>query len=129
MEFTPQAKLIHMYRDPRDVVSSLMRQRWAPDSAETTALWYKDLMEKWFAIKSKLPSKNYMEFKLEDLTRDPKNTISKICKFSEIAFEPAMLEIDLGHSHQGRWKQDLKETNTDRVEQILEGVIQKLGYK
>ena len=129
LEFTPQTRIVHVYRDPRDVVASLMQQRWAPDSAEEAALWYRDVMQRWFDVKQTLSKGSLLEVSLEDLVSDTEGTVGKLCKFIGISPEPALLSMDLSRSHQGRWRQELSTGDAAAIQEILGGVIKTLGYR
>ena len=41
-QWYPGASVIHLLRDPRDVVASLMRMPWAPKSVLANARWWRD---------------------------------------------------------------------------------------
>lgn len=129
LELAPEAKIIHIYRDPRDVVASFSHQRWSPTDKQQGARWYKSMMERWFEIRPTLPPKSYYELSLEELVASPESTLPSLCQFAEIDFDQAMLKIDLSHSHRGRWKREYSETEEAQVPIILRDVIEKLGYE
>jgi hypothetical protein len=39
-----------------------------------------------------------------------------------------MLQVDLGHAHQGRWKQEFTLFEKEKVQAILGDIIVELGY-
>jgi len=61
LDMLPQAKILHIYRDPRDVVASFVHQRWCPNDIEQAARWYLDLMTHWFTVRDSLPQESYHE--------------------------------------------------------------------
>lgn len=128
VELIPTAKVLHVYRDPRDVVASLMRQRWAPSEIIPTALWYKDIMAYWFTVRANIPPESYYEFSLEDLVASTESIVKRISKFAGIPYHPALLDTDLGKSHTGRWKKEFTKKEKQVIQDILSDEINSLGY-
>lgn len=128
MAMLPEAKLIHVYRDPRDVVASFSQQRWCPTRKDQSAYWYRAMMVYWFEVRANLPRGSYYELRLEDLVANPQVELRAVCKFADIPFSEAMLEIDLGHSHSGRWKKEYSHEESVLVGDILGDILDELGY-
>lgn len=128
LDFTPQAKILHIYRDPRDVVASLVKQRWAPNKPQEAALWYIDIMSTWNTIKQSIPADSFLEQSLENLVADTNAAVERVCAFIQIKPEPAMRSLDLSRSHPGRWKKDLTPEDAQIIQVMLGGWIEKLGY-
>ncbi len=128
LEFLPEAKIVHIYRDPRDVIASFSHQRWSPTDKEQGARWYRAMMMHWFDLRSALPAGSYFETSLENLVAAPETVLRKVCKFAEISFDKTMLQIDLSRSNSGRWKREYTEAEKANVHQILGDVITELGY-
>lgn len=109
-DLLPEARFIHMLRDPRDVVSSLLAanrswgSEWAPGNARDCAiLWRKHVKTFRTSIKH-IPSTHYYELKYEELVKDPLKSISAICKFlnlhhSKEVLEKSIRENDLRNAH------------------------------
>ena len=129
LDLVPEAKIIHVCRDPRDVVASFSQQRWSPADKEQGARWYKAMMLHWFDVRSSLPADSYYELELEELVAHPDAVLQEVCEFAGISFESEMLQIDLSHSHSGRWKQEYSNEEKKQVQVILSDVIQALGYE
>lgn len=129
LELLPEAKIVHIYRDPRDVVASFSQQRWSPTDKQQGARWYKSMMERWFEIRPTLPPKSYYELSLEELVASPESTLPSLCQFAEIDFDQAMLKIDLSHSHRGRWQREYSKREKLQVQSILADIIKELGYE
>lgn len=124
----PQARLLHIYRDPRDVVASYMRQQWMPTNAVQAATVYRDLMEYWWKIRASLPAQSYLELSLESLVADPEGILRKICRFLGIPWHDALLSVSLDKSNPGRWRQDIPSNQHAPVHEILRSVLDQLGY-
>lgn len=102
-----------------NVVASLSHQRWSPTEKEQGAQWYRAMMTHWFDIRSTLPAGSYYELSLENLVTSPETVLRKVCEFTGISFDKAMLQIDPGHSHSGRWKREYSEEEKTKVQEIL----------
>jgi hypothetical protein len=108
-------KLIHIYRDPRDVVSSYFTQRWGGDELETIAKRVAGIYRQWQQIKSGLPSEQFIEINLDELAASPKPTLQRICDHAGIEFEEGLLEIKLDKTNSGRWKSDIPAKDLETV--------------
>jgi hypothetical protein len=128
VELVPQARILHVYRDPRDVVASFMQQRWSPGDVRQASLWYESMMRHWFRVRAGLPPVSWYEFSLESLVSDPERVITAICDFAGIPYDPVLLTTDLSRSHSGRWRRDLTPEQQKVAEEILGGVLTELGY-
>ena len=128
LELLPEAKLVHIYRDPRDVVASYMQQIWAPSDPVHAARFYAGIMRQWWSKKPHLPNNSYLELSLEELVNSPHDSIKQITEFWELPFEESLLSTDLSRSNTNRWKKDIPDSKKEEVMQILEPFIEKLGY-
>lgn len=129
LDILPEAKLIHVFRDPRDVVASFSHQRWSPRDRVRGARWYRDMMYHWFEVRTALPPQSYHELSLESLVASPRATLQELCDFAGITFEEAMLEVDLSQSHAGRWRHEYTAEEKVNVQRILGSIIRTLGYE
>jgi hypothetical protein len=128
LQLMPAARIVHVYRDPRDVVASFMQQRWSPSDATQAAYWYRDLMDHWQDVRSDLPAAAYYELSLEDLVASPEAVLRDLCTFAGISFNNSLLEVDLGAANTGRWRHEFAEQEAARVHDILADNIVDLGY-
>ena len=124
----PNSKMVHIHRDPRDVVASYMKQPWMPSDPSQSAMILKRLMEIWWSERGKVSPKNWIEIGLHDLVSDTEQVLNKVCKFWEIDFVPEMMQIDLSRSNGGRWKKDLDLEQQLQVSTILRDVIKYYDY-
>lgn len=113
----PNIKLVHIIRDPRDVISSLQKQKWAPSDLNQLIIWYNEVMNQWFDQKSKLNSNDYLELKFEDLIANTQHTIEQICQFSGITFQNQLLNVDLENHNIGRFLESFSATEIKLIEQ------------
>ena len=128
LELLPEAKLVHIFRDPRDVVASYTKQSWMPSSPEQSALIYKDIINQWISIKQKIAENCYIEISLEELVADTRQVLQNICNFWGIPWSSSLLKVDLSRANSGRWEKDFNENTQMRVQKILKDVIAYMGY-
>jgi hypothetical protein len=87
--YLPEARFIHIVRDPRDVVLSL-RRTTAGRSVERTAQIWVDMV--WVARASAKRVGHYHEVRYEDLVLEPEAELRRICAFLELDYESTMLD-------------------------------------
>ena len=129
LDLIPNAKIISVIRDPRDVVDSFSKQKWMPSNKAQSAKIYNDLIVEWIKIKSNLEKKYWIEVRLEDIVLEPESQIRKICDFIELPWEDNLLKIDLSKSNSGQWKKDFSEEEKRSVIPLLAEHIKSFGYE
>jgi hypothetical protein len=127
-ELIPEAQLVHIVRDPRDVVASFTTQTWAPSDPETAAHFYRSIMERWQIVRERLPESSYHLIRLEDLVSDPETTLRDLCSFWGLSWSDRMLKLPLNKAHRGRWKSDIPTDQHETIESILEPFITAFNY-
>ncbi len=94
MRINPEAKLIHMVRDPRGTGSGQINTFKRKDALGVGYLWSrynKSLLK----LKAIYP-KNYYLLKYEDLVLNPEETVQSLCRFLGIEFDEKMMEYRKG---------------------------------
>ena len=87
----PQAKFINIQRDPRAVVSSLIRSNVHHSNALFAARrWLRDTLDG-EKLAEDYPG-DVLAIRYEDLVSDPDSTLRQVCAFLGLDFEPALLE-------------------------------------
>jgi len=84
----PLAKVIHIVRDGRDVVCSLLRRDPRPFHAVSHWLYNASAAIAW----RRHPA--YFELRYEELVAQPERTLLTVCTHLGVAFEPQMLAAD-----------------------------------
>lgn len=128
VEILPQVKFIHVIRDPRDVVASLIKQRWTPDNFDHCIEYYINLISKILEQTEKLPEKKLLVIKLEDLVGNTPKEIKKICDHCGIEYENNLLNVNLSKANISRWELEFNETQKYLVNQKLDKFIRIFGY-
>lgn len=88
----PTAQIVHLVRDPRSCVASLLQVSWwHRDVASSTALWVAADRTLRRAGR-RLPADSYHLVRYEDLVTDPRTTLTQLCAFLDEPFEETMLD-------------------------------------
>ena len=147
----PQAKIIHIYRDPRDVVLSKTKADWSAHRPYwLNAMISQVQMQEGRKRAQELFGDNYHELSYEELVTVPEATLTHLLAFLGLEFEPEMLNLErsaqeLVDSSEMQWKGNtfrpmLKE-NTQKwrkalsprqigvIETICQEWFDKLGYE
>ena len=127
-ELIPTVKLIHIIRDPRDVIVSYMNMKGYSSELIHSIFYYKSVMQRWFSIKPNFPSESLLEVKLENLVNDTNCVVNKACDFIGIALENKMLEVDVSKSHSVRWKEEFTDDEKTILNDSLYDILNRLEY-
>lgn len=129
-ELFPEAVVIHIKRDPRGVVHSLTKQRWAPDDVKAASIWLRNIYDRWYDLKHTLDLSRYRyhELKLEDLAASPHTVLKEISAFCglEHCFE-GLPDITLERVEY--WRAKMSRHDVQLVNNMLGSHITWLGYK
>lgn len=111
--FFPQAKILHIVRDPRDVVLSRQKAGWSRDrSLISHGLTYRLQYGLGHKQGSRLFGENYLEIKYEALITEPHTTLSKVCDLIGVQYDPQMLNFfdlaaEIVAEDEQEWKQNV----------------------
>lgn len=151
LELFPDAKFIHIHRDPRDVVTSYLKQYWCTDkSGINVALYCRHCLSVLAKQTDKLGSDTIQTVCYEQLVQDPEPVLRRLCEFLGEEFDPAMLSFDkreqkgflsfeapwkgltqqpLTSSRIGRFQGILEPRQVFFIEKVLEQQMADLGYQ
>ena len=150
VEWYPHAKIIWMIRDPRAVVSSLLKVYWASNLVSVNAGYWRHVCT------TVRHSCNEMTVKLvsyESLLKEPEKTIESVCSFLGEEYSIDLLNkrstqtisltnrdawmkshliksldsLDLSAMH--KWQEELKVWQVSAVEHICRDDMQRYGYE
>lgn len=151
----PDAQFVHLVRDGRAVVASLLRQDWTDargrpvpwcvDAAAAARYWV-DVLDKTATALASAEGR-YVQLRYEDLVARPEPTLRGVLDFLGEAWDPAVLShhaADLTlpagesssaavaqpvHTHAvDRWRQQLSSADLAVVEDIAGPWLARLGY-
>lgn len=152
----PDSPLIHVIRDGRDVVCSLLTMDWTSldtgrrldyttDAAKAARYWA-ECVGLGRSTPVDLPRAKYMELRYEELVSQPEATLKELMDFIGEAWDPAMLEHHrferdlagessaeqvarpLYQSAVARWQRDLSPADRAAVKQAAGPLLLELGY-
>lgn len=152
----PASPLIHVIRDGRDVVCSLLTMNWTSaetgqpldytqDAAKAAAYWA-GCVRAGRSTPSVVPRALYYELRYEDLVSQPEATLRALLDFVEEDWDPAVLEHHqfardlagessadqvarpLYQNARGRWQRDLSPEDREAVKRIAGPLLRELGY-
>jgi hypothetical protein len=91
-ELFPEARFVHVIRDGRDVALSWLDTGWhfGPRSPEEAALYWRYHVQRGRTSGSSLPGR-YREIHYEQLVEDPVTSLTQLCEFLDLSFDPEML--------------------------------------
>lgn len=97
--YLPEARFIHLVRDPRDVVLSLRRTTAGRSVEQTSQIWV-DMVS--LARASAKNVGHYHELRYEHLVLEPEAELRKVCDFLELDYTSRMLDYRVsGARHVG----------------------------
>lgn len=143
----PHARVVHIVRDPRDAVASLVRmEQNTPDVLIHSLTWRCDV----YAGLSfgTLSGDNYHEIAYEQLVREPEEVVRSVCSFIGEPFDPQMLRFHetagqyiknepwkartkqpINDDSVGRWRESLTAAEARIVEACVGKVMESAGYR
>ncbi|WP_346863270.1 sulfotransferase [uncultured Draconibacterium sp.] len=134
----PNAKYIHLVRDPRDYALSV-KKAWNKNIYRSSYRWSLG-MDSVIKMKPSL-SNNLLEISYEQLISTPKVSLMNICEFLEIDFEEGMAQLtesvekigdakstNISSSNFSKYKQFFKSHEIKKIEALTINHMKKYGY-
>ena len=150
LELYPDAKIIHLIRDGRDVTRSFQGTGWyGPWIKDNTKEW-RDAITHYNGYKRSRPDIDIHEIKYENLVMETEKTIRDLCLFLGITFEAGMLDWEPAiegkiplreayiHKKLGRkpsvedinrWKSEMTKRELFITESFIWKELQSTGYE
>jgi LPS sulfotransferase NodH len=147
-ELFPDAQVVHIVRDPRDVVASSLETPWTPPRTRLVAENWRQFTLDNARVGLDVGPRRFLQIRYEDLTSDPESVLGLVCTFLGEEFAPQMLDdpslraatvpavaaewqkraLDtVTSSRQGRWR---KMSRRDQVQtcSVVRRELPALGY-
>ncbi len=117
----PDARVIHICRDPRDVTAGLMSMWWwGGRSVRRTARYWRKALLAAEALDQRLGPDRHRIVRYEDLVANPESVLHDVATLLGVGFDPAMLDrrsaVDMAYREVEKMHKDLTraEVRTDR---------------
>lgn len=130
----PEARYIHLLRDPRDVARSCIGMGWVGNVWQGSEYWIEP-EQRWDNLCEEVDESKRLEVRYESLVKDPKACLQRICDFLEVEYTDEMLNIDKistyskpSSSFSEQWKTKLTEEEIQLVEERCHHLMKTRGY-
>jgi len=131
----PDARYIHLVRDPRDVARSVVQKGWAGNVYQASEFWI-HAERCWDELVSHLPSERVIEIRYEELVRRPEAVLAEICRFVGVAYSGKMLDYREDAPQYpppdpnlvAQWKTKLRPRDVALVELRTQSLMVSRGY-
>jgi Sulfotransferase family len=138
-EWYPGAPIIHLVRDPRDVVASLQRMSWAPKSIVNNAFFWVRFNQ---GAERSQHRPEYLRVHYERLVEDPERELIRICSHIGEDYCDSLLTAEsfapyswprsasgaVTRERLGTWREQLTPQQVSVVEWITEARLAAYGY-
>ena len=145
----PDAQFVHVVRDGRDCVASLMEMPWwKHDVRHAVSTWAQAIDEGHRAAR-RMPEDTYLELQYEALVTDPEPELRRLCAFLGEDYDPAMADPsgvarvavpkrkkwhartrgEISQERQGSWSARLSEDDVALCESVLGRRLRAYGYE
>lgn len=91
-ELCDDAQVIHIVRDPRDVIASSLETPWTNSTADRIARAWRHFTLQNVTEGLRVGPSQFLQVRYEDLTREPEAVLRLICTFLGEEFDPGMLD-------------------------------------
>jgi hypothetical protein len=140
----PEAKIIHIFRDGRDVALSWVRSRYEPSNLYTAAALWQSRVRTGMRFGASLPKTTYLEVRYETLLSDLAGTMREVCEFLGEPFSDAVLRInrlrqsrphpdprfaeEVVRTNVEKWKTQMSPSDRVLFESVAGDLLRELGY-
>lgn len=131
----PEARYIHLVRDPRDVARSVVQKGWAGSTYQASELWVA-AEDSWDSLVQHLASNQAIEIHYEDLVMRTEAVLTDICRFMGVEYCEQMLEYRADAPQYpppdptlvAQWRTKLSPRDVAMVEVRTAGLMERRGY-
>lgn len=147
VDLFPDAKIVHIIRDGRDVASSILPLSFGPNTAYVAAKKWRNFIEHGLDFAARHPRQVYT-VRYEDLIDDPEKYLREICDFVDEPFHEDMLQFHksgtkrvprkeihgqltkpVNKERAARWKRDLSPGQVRVFEAVAGPLLDRLNYE
>lgn len=131
----PDARFIHIVRDPRDVALSCVAMGWEGNVWAGTARWV-EAEQLWARMCQTLTPERYMTVYYEDIVAKADESLVKLCNFIGVDYDSVMLTYPqrttytlLNPKHLYKWRKKLTPRQIQLIEARTQPWLSQHGYE
>lgn len=143
----PEAKVIHIVRDGRDVASSIINARMGPKTYYAAAKIWRDYLAQIEVVKKDCNDDQFKEVCYESLLANPHENLQKVCDLLGVTYSDSMLnffEKDTNYQtdktnlenlkkpliadNQEKWRKNLSVEDLQEFETVAGDFLSRFGY-
>jgi hypothetical protein len=145
----PDAQVIHVIRDGRDVALSWLRTQFEPRNLYMAARMWKEMVTRGRREGALSPDRSYMELRYETLLAQPEATMRGVCQFlnehwNSAVLSPSRLDVMLGKKNRaitsvalhgdivldnaGKWRDGMALRQRTLFESVAGDLLSELDY-
>jgi hypothetical protein len=135
LKIWPNARFIHIVRDPRDVARSCIGMGWAGNVWTGVERWL-EAEQVWEKLTLEVPEERRLEIQYETLIAEPVQTLKPICEFMGVSFDEAMLHYSKTTTFSYpdpkliyQWRKKMSDREIQLVELQVGKLLEKRGYQ
>lgn len=133
-EIFPQARFVHLLRDPRDCAKSSIGMGWAGNVYHGLDAWL-HAEHSWERLRPRLREDQFLELRFEDMVAEPQAAMTRLCSFFGFDYEPAMMDLS-GTTYDtpsprfaNQWRRTMSERDIALVEARAGQLLVERGYE
>lgn len=130
----PDARLIHIVRDGRDVARSNIKMGWAGNPWTGSIRW-QQAEQLWDRCCDRIPPDQRLDLTYEDLIKTPETILRQICSFLQMPYDAAMFNYAdqtvynrPDPAYLDQWRQKLSPAQIQLVEARIGDLLIQRGY-
>lgn len=137
-QILPEARLVHLVRDGRDVSCSLLTRTWGPAEALDGLRWWARHLEASFVQAAAVGEDRVLTMRMEDLLQyDREASYRRLLEFLGLGDDPAVREFfeeraTADRAHIGRWRTEIppeaQPAFLETYRELAAGLAERWGY-
>lgn len=134
LELFPNARLIHMSRDGRDVAASVFRSKHGHKNGYAAGRYWNDHMLAARSGRDLVGDERFHELRYEDLLGDPVGSFAGLLEF--LRLDPSLVEAwskdadsVLKRNNTNKWKTQLSQRDVQLFERVAGDTLELYGYE
>lgn len=135
LDIWPDAKFIHLIRDPRDVSISFLKLGWTGHPYMAADAW-ETAEREWEEMQPLLQDSQFIDVQYETLVAEPEAELRRVCTFLGIAYSDQLFSYTESTSYSMpkkqlayRWREQLSEDETRLIEAGRHDIMRRRSYE